>query len=105
MELHDIYLEIRPEDIAYVKFIFESYESVGIIRTVLRQAQHSEPGRTVDRKKGVIVLLAVDDFLPIARAILASLQSEIPVAEIARPDNPGEDWLLREIATESSPKS
>jgi len=105
MKLHEIYLEIRPEDIAYVNFIFESYEGVGIIRTVLRQAQHSEPGRTVDRKKGVIVLLAVDDFLPIARAILASLQSEIPVAEIARPDNPGEDWLLREIATESSPKS
>mgnify|MGYP001593304224 CR=1 FL=1 len=92
MKLHEIYLEIRPEDIAYVNFIFESYEGVGIIRTV-------------DRKKGVIVLLAVDDFLPIARAILASLQNEIPVAEIARPDDPGEDWLLREIATESSPKS
>ena len=34
MEMHDIYLELSPAHIAYVKFIFESYEEVGIIRTV-----------------------------------------------------------------------
>ncbi|MBI2210606.1 MAG: DUF4911 domain-containing protein [Deltaproteobacteria bacterium] len=111
MELHDIYLEIRPEDIAYVKFIFESYESVGIIRTVLRQApigsepqgrrQHGEPGRTVDRKKAIIVLLAVDDFLDVARAILASLKNEVPLVEIPRPDDIGDDWLMKELAAHS----
>ena len=47
MDLDEIYLEIPPEHIAYVKFIFESYEEVGIIRTV-------------DRKKSIIVLLATD---------------------------------------------
>ena len=57
MELRDIYLETLPEHIAYVKFIFESYEEVGIIRTV-------------DRKKAIIVLLAMDDFLDTARNIL-----------------------------------
>ena len=88
MELHDIYLEIRPEDIAYVKFIFESYESVGIIRTV-------------DRKKSIIVLLAVDDFLEVARAILASLKNEIPLVEIPRPDDTGDDWLMNELAADS----
>ncbi|MBM4299859.1 MAG: DUF4911 domain-containing protein, partial [Deltaproteobacteria bacterium] len=36
MELQEIFLEIPPEHIAYVKFIFESYEEVGIIRTVDR---------------------------------------------------------------------
>ena len=88
MELHEIYLEIRPEDIAYVKFIFESYESVGIIRTV-------------ERKKAVIVLLAVGDFLDVARSILTSLKNEVPLAEIPRPDDIGDDWLMRELATES----
>lgn len=101
MGLHEIYLEIRPEDIAYVKFIFESYESVGIIRTVLRQAQHGEQSRTVERKKAVIVLLAADDFLHVARGILADLKREVPLLEIPRPDDIGDDWLMRELATES----
>ena len=56
MKLHEIYLELPSEQIAYVKFIFESYEDVGIIRTV-------------DRNKSIIVLLAMDDFLDSARAI------------------------------------
>jgi hypothetical protein len=100
VDLHEIYLEIRPEDIAYVKFIFESYEGVGIIRTVLRQAQHGEQSRTVERKKAVIVLLAVADFLDVARAILDSLKNELSLAEIPRPADIGEDWLLRELATD-----
>lgn len=88
-DLHEIYLAIRPEDIAYVKFIFESYEGVGIIRTV-------------DRKRAVIVLLVVEDFLNVARSILTSLQGEVALSEIARPEEIGEDWLLRELATEFS---
>ncbi len=85
--MHEIYLEIRPEDIAYVKFIFESYEGVGIIRTV-------------DRKKAVIVLMVVEDFLEVAHAILASLKSEVSLAEVSRPHDIGDDWLLRELATD-----
>jgi len=92
VELHEIYLAIRPEDIAYIKFIFESYEGVGILRTV-------------DRKKAVIVLLIVDDFRTVARSILDSLQNEISFAEISRPADLGDDWLLRELATESSSRS
>ena len=87
MSLSEIYLEIRPEDIAYVKFIFESYEGVGIIRTV-------------DRKKAIIALLAVDDFIGTARSILTSLKDEIPLVEIPRPAQMGEDWLLLELATD-----
>ncbi len=86
--MHEIYLEIRPEDIAYVKFIVESYEGVGIIRTV-------------DRKKAVIVLLIVEDFLAVARSLLASLQSEVHLTEIPRPADIGDDWLMRELATKS----
>ena len=88
MKLHDIYLEVPSEQIAYVKFIFESYEDIGIIRTV-------------DRKKAIIVLLAMDDFLASARAILASLENEIPLRQIARPATISDDWLMAELAVES----
>jgi hypothetical protein len=89
MNLQAIYLEIRPADIAYVKFIFESYEEVGIIRTV-------------DREKAIIVLLAVDDFVDIAREILKSLQQEILLSEISPPRDLNHDWLMTELATDPS---
>jgi hypothetical protein len=92
MELRDIYLEIPPEQIAYVKFIFESYEEVGIVRTV-------------DRKKAVIVLLAMNDFLATAKKILASLKSEVPLREIPRPTDLKDDWLMAELAAESLERS
>jgi hypothetical protein len=89
MKLQEIYLETIPEHIAYVKFIFESYEEVGIIRTV-------------DRKKAIIVLLAMNDFLDTARGILESLKREGPLREIPRPADSSEDWLMAELAAESA---
>lgn len=91
MELKQIYLETRPEQIAYIKFIFESYEDVGIIRTV-------------DRHKAIIVLLAVDDFFDTARQILAALKTEVPLAEIAPPAAAADDWFMAEL-THSIPES
>ena len=79
-----IYLVTAPEHIAYVKFIFESYEEVGIIRTA-------------DRKRSIIVLLAMKDFLPIARGILESIKSDVPIEEIPRPVGLTDDWLMAEI--------
>ncbi|HZA55223.1 MAG TPA: DUF4911 domain-containing protein [Candidatus Udaeobacter sp.] len=89
MELRPIYLEILPEHIAYIKFIFESYEEVGIIRTV-------------DRAKAIIVLLVMDDFIEVARHILDSLQRDIPLAELSRAPELGDDWFMSELAAESS---
>ena len=85
MDLQEIYLEIAPEHIAYIKFIFESYEEVGIIRTV-------------DRKKSIIVLLAMPDFDDAARAIIDSLKQDIPLAEIPRPADLTDDWFMLELA-------
>jgi hypothetical protein len=87
--MQEFYLEVAAEHIAYIKFIFESYEEVGIIRTV-------------DRKKAIIVLLAMDDFVAVARAILASLEREVPLREIARPANVQDDWFMVELAAEPS---
>ncbi len=87
MNLHEIYFTIRPEDIAYVKFVLESYDGVGIIRTV-------------DRKKAVIVALVVDDFVATARALFASLKGEVAIVEIPRPAEIGDDWLMQELSEE-----
>ncbi len=87
MNLHEIFLEILPKDIAYLKFVIESYEGVGIVRTV-------------DQKMAVVDLLVIEDSMQIARSILASLQQEVSLTEIFRPPDIGEDWLLQELATE-----
>jgi hypothetical protein len=89
MQLRDIYLEIPPEDIAYIKFIFESYEEVGLIRTV-------------ERKKAIIVLLAMEDFLETAREILESIKKDIPIVEIPKPADMTDDWLMAELAHETA---
>ncbi|HEV8342804.1 MAG TPA: DUF4911 domain-containing protein [Candidatus Binatia bacterium] len=85
MDAYEIYLQLQPEDIAYIQAIFESYEGVGIVRTV-------------DRKKAIIALLLVEDFLGTARSILASLKNEVPLTVIPRPSDIGEDWLLQELS-------
>lgn len=84
MDLHEIYLRVRRQDIAYLKFIVESYEVLGIVRTV-------------DPREAVIVLLVLDDSLELAREVLAALAGEVAVKEVPRPDGLGGDWLLGEI--------
>jgi len=76
-----IFLRLAAVDIALVKFVFESYEEVAVVRTL-------------DRRAAVIVALVSDDFVSVARGILADLHGRIPLEEIPRPDDAGEDWLL-----------
>jgi hypothetical protein len=87
MRLHYIYLEIRPADIAYIKFIFESYDGVGIIRTV-------------DRKKAVVVLLVVEGLVAVARQILESLKRDMLFNEIPEPADMSDDWFMSELFAE-----
>jgi len=76
-----IFLRLAAVDIALVKFVFESYEEVAVVRTL-------------DRHAAVIVALVSEDYLEVARDILADLQTRIPLEEIPRPGDAGEDWLL-----------
>ena len=82
--IHAIYLQVRPTDIAQVKFLFESYEEIAIVRTV-------------DRRAAIIVVLVVPDFLPVARAVLEELRTQIDCVEVAAPAVESDDWLMREI--------
>ncbi len=85
MDLHEIYLQVRRQDIAYIKFIVESYELLGILRTV-------------DSEEAVIVLLVLEDSLTLAREVLAALAGEVDLKEVPRPAGLGGDWLLGELA-------
>ena len=82
--IQSIYLRLAPADIALAKFLFESYEEVGIVRTL-------------DRHTAILVVLAVADFVDEARAIVCELQQMTDCVEIAAPPPDADDWLMREI--------
>ena len=77
-----IFLRVRRADIAYIKFVVESYEGLGIVRTL-------------DRHAAIIVMLVTPDFEPTARELVTTLRERLPCEEIAWPPQASEDWLLR----------
>jgi hypothetical protein len=80
--LDTIFLRIAPVDIAFLKFLFESYEEVAIVRTL-------------DRRAAVLVVLVCNDFIAVAREILRSARDVVTFEEIPPPPDAGEDWLMR----------
>ena len=75
-----IYLRRPPREIAYVKFVFESYETVAVVRTI-------------DRHAATLVVLVVPDFADAARAAVASLVAEGACEETSAPPGFDGDWL------------
>jgi hypothetical protein len=80
--LQPIFLHVEPADIALIKFVFESYEGVAVVRTL-------------DRHDAIIVVLVSEDFLEVARQIIVSLREQVSFEEVPAPHSAGEDWLLR----------
>lgn len=79
-EVVPFYLALLPREIAYVKFVFESYEGVAVVRTL-------------DRRAALLVVLAAADFEATARAIIASLVEEGVCKEAGPPEGFDGDWL------------
>lgn len=75
-----IRLRVARRDIAYVKFVIESYEGVAVTRTL-------------DPARGEIVVLAAPDFLPDVRRIVAGLAAEGACEEVPATDGTPVDWL------------
>ena len=67
-----IFLSLPRAEIAYVKFIFESYEGVAVVRTL-------------DRRAATLVVLAVPDFEAQARTIVRALADEAGCVETGPP--------------------
>jgi hypothetical protein len=70
-----IYLRVPRAEIAYVKFVFESYEGVGVVRTL-------------DRHAALVVVLAAPDFAAQARVIVRALATEAGCVEVPPPEDP-----------------
>ncbi|MEW6296129.1 MAG: DUF4911 domain-containing protein [Thermodesulfobacteriota bacterium] len=83
MDLLEIYLRVRREDIALLKFLLESYEGIGIVRTI-------------DKKKATVVVLAMPDFIRQVRAVLESLREHMDWYEIPAPAEQ-DDWLMQTV--------
>jgi hypothetical protein len=80
-----IFLRLPPREIAFVKFVFESYEGVAVVRTL-------------DRRAALLVVLAVPDFEAAARAVVASLVAAGACEETVAPAGSDGDWLGPETA-------
>jgi hypothetical protein len=80
LDVVPIRLRVPRHEIAYVKFVIESYEGVAVTRTV-------------DPRAAVVVALVAPDFLVDARRIVSALAAEGACEEIATPAVPGSDWL------------
>jgi hypothetical protein len=86
MDLIEIYLRIRREDVALIKFVLESYEGIGLVRTI-------------DRKKATVVVLAIPDLIAHVRAVLESLREYMEWYEIPAPTEQ-DDWLMQKVKRE-----
>ncbi len=88
MELIDIYLRVERADIALIKCVIESYEDLGIVRTI-------------DNTKAIIVLLIVPDFIEDAWAALESLRQHMDWHQVSRP-TASDDWLMKKMHPEAT---
>lgn len=77
------WVRVPRSEIAYVKFVIESYEHVAVCRTV-------------DAQAGIVVVLAAPDFASEAAAILAALQAEGVCTPVPAPPHRGADLLQPE---------
>jgi hypothetical protein len=85
-----IVLRVPRRDIAYVKFVIESYEGVAVTRTL-------------DPVAADVVVLAAPDFLDDARRIVAALAAEGACRELPDASGAVADWLGPEPAGVPSP--
>lgn len=81
------FLKLPTENIVILKFLLESYEGLGELRTL-------------NREKGEIVILAAPDLFEDLRAILESSLHLTQHREIAAPESCKDDWLLSELLSE-----
>lgn len=71
MDTQSRYLRINPKDIAYFKFIIESYEGMAVVRTL-------------DPKEAVVELMVAPGWEKDLEKVIEGLQKEIPIEEVSR---------------------
>lgn len=75
-----LWLRVPRREIAYVKFVFESYEGVAVCRTL-------------DPDEAIVVVIAVPDFADDARRVIEALAADGACTPIAAPLDLADDPL------------
>ncbi len=91
-QLAPVYLKIAPENIVLVKSIIESYDDLGILRTL-------------DADRGEIVVLAVSDTLSTLNALLESIKDEVGFEIIPPPPSLEKDWLMADFLSSEAQRA
>ena len=69
MDTISLFLQIPPREIAYLNFVFESYEGVAAVRTV-------------DPRKGIVELMVSPHYQEEVKEILKDLAEEFPMQNL-----------------------
>ncbi len=69
MDTVSIFIQIPPQEIAFLSFILESYEGVAI-------------ARTIDPLQGLMELMVSPDYQEEMRQILKDLSQQFPIKEV-----------------------
>jgi hypothetical protein len=69
MDTISLLIQIPPREIAYLNFVFESYEGVATVRTV-------------DPRKGIVELMVPPHYQEEIKEILKDLAEEFPVHDL-----------------------
>lgn len=77
-----IYIRMPEAEIVLLKFILESYEGLGILRTL-------------NSDLAEVVILAMEDTVDEVHKILDALSGEISLEIISCPENLDNDWLMK----------
>ena len=76
-----ILITTAPENIAYIKFVLESYEGLGIVRTL-------------EQDQAKIAILGTASTAPVLRELLAGMQTEVEFEILDADATYDEDFLL-----------
>ncbi len=80
-EFYPVYLQIPAEKIVELKFLLESYEGIGELRTL-------------DNDIALVVILGLKDTAAQIRKIIESEKENLKCLEVGQPDCISSDWLI-----------
>lgn len=81
--LSPIFIKLPTENIVMLKFLLESYEGLGILRTL-------------DPQTGEVVILSLSSTAATVRELLTKLTDELKLRIVPAPEDLKGDWLLAE---------
>ncbi len=76
MDTKSLFIQIPPQQIAYLTFLFESYEGLAVVRMV-------------DRHRGIVEIMVPPCFEDEAKEIIQDLAQEFSVAALADKEQRG----------------